>query len=160
MLKPRFPSYESYSRQTAGDLFAPEQRTGMVTRTAHTFATTLVRANADGSYTLVPLPAAAQRAPVFGIAADDVDRDGRIDLLLGGNFDGVKPELGRMAASYGLLLRGDGRGNFAAVPRAESGFHVPGQTRDIRRLRTRAGDLYVVARNNDRPLFFRPTTRD
>jgi hypothetical protein len=65
-----------------------------------------------------------------------------------------------MAASDGLLLRGDGRGGFTAVPRAESGFHVPGQTRDVRRLRTRAGELYVAVRNNDRPLFFRPTNRD
>jgi hypothetical protein len=160
MLKPRFPSYEAYSRQTAGDLFPPEQRAGTVTRAARTFATTLVRANADGSYTLVPLPDAAQRAPVFGIAPADVDGDGRTDLLLGGNFDGFKPEIGRMAASDGLLLRGDGRGGFTAVPRAESGFHVPGQTRDVRRLRTRAGELYVAVRNNDRPLFFRPTNRD
>jgi len=33
---------------------------------------------------------------------------------------------------------------------------VPGEARDIQRLRTIHGDLYVVARNNDRPLFFRP----
>jgi hypothetical protein len=37
----------------------------------------------------------------------------------------------------------------------ESGFFVPGQARDIARVRTPRGDLYVVARNNDRPLFFR-----
>jgi hypothetical protein len=31
---------------------------------------------------------------------------------------------------------------------------VPGQARDIRRLRTPSDDLFVVARNNDRPLIF------
>jgi hypothetical protein len=41
------------------------------------------------------------------------------------------------------------------VPRAESGFFVPGQTRDIARVHTAHGDVYVVARNNDRPLIFR-----
>ena len=41
------------------------------------------------------------------------------------------------------------------VPARESGFFVPGQARDIQRLRTARGDLYIVARNNDRPLFFR-----
>jgi hypothetical protein len=35
-----------------------------------------------------------------------------------------------------------------------SGFSVPGQARDIQRLRTPSGDLFVVARNNDRPLIF------
>jgi hypothetical protein len=34
---------------------------------------------------------------------------------------------------------------------------VPGQARDIARLRTAAGDAYIVTRNNDAPLFFRST---
>ncbi len=78
-------------------------------------------------------------------------------LLMTGNFDGVKPEIGRMSAGYGLLLRGDGKGDFTAVRVPQSGFFVPGQARDIKRVRTRTGDIYVVARNNDRPLVFRAT---
>jgi hypothetical protein len=123
----------------------------------YTFATSLVRNNGDGSFTLVPLPTEAQLAPVYGILASDIDGDGHTDLLLGGNFDGVQPVLGRMSASYGLLLRGDGKGTFTPTPVTRSGFVVPGQTRDIQRVRTAHGDLYVVARNNDRALAFRPT---
>ncbi len=127
---------------------------------AHTFATSLVRNNGDGSFTLVPLPAEAQLAPVYGILASDVDGDGRTDLLLAGNFDGVKPEIGRMSSSYGLVLRGDGKGHFTPLRAAASGFFVPGQARDIQRIETRRGELYVVARNNDRPLVFGPTERE
>ena len=65
----------------------------------------------------------------------------------------------RAAASWGLALRGDGAGGFTPLRAAESGFHVPGETRDIRRVRTRDGAAYVVARNNDRPLLFRPSHR-
>jgi hypothetical protein len=122
---------------------------------AETFATALAHNNGDGSFTLVPLPLEAQLAPVYGILAGDFDRDGKLDLLLAGNFDGVQPAIGRMSASYGLYLRGDGRGGFTPVQSTTSGFFVPGAARDIQRLRTRTGDLYVVARNNDRPLFFR-----
>jgi hypothetical protein len=93
---------------------------------------------------------------VYGILATDVDRDGHTDLLLAGNFDGFKPEMGRMSASYGLLLRGNGKGAFAPVRAPESGFFVPGQSRDIQRVRTASGELIIVARNNDRPLIFRP----
>ena len=85
-----------------------------------------------------------------------MDGDERTDLLIAGNFDGFRPEIGRMAASFGLLLRGDGKGGFSPLHAAESGFFVPGQARDIARLRTAAGDAYVVTRNNDAPLFFRP----
>ena len=60
-----------------------------------------------------------------------------------------------MSASYGLLLRGDGKGGFTPVDAPESGFFVPGQSRDIQRVRTASGELIIVARNNDRPLIFR-----
>jgi hypothetical protein len=76
---------------------------------------------------------------------------------MAGNFDGFRPEIGRMAASYGLLLRGDGKGSFTPARAPQSGFLVPGQARDIARLRTAAGDAYIVSRNNDGPLLFRAT---
>ena len=134
---------------------------GAVLKQAYTFATALARNNGDGSFTLVPLPLEAQLAPVYGVLAADFDGNGTLDLLLAGNFDGVQPEIGRMSASYGLLLRGDGKGNFTPVRTVESGFFVPGQARDIARVRTRDGPRYVVTRNNDRPLVFRaaPTNR-
>ena len=83
-----------------------------------------------------------------------------MDLLVAGNLDEVKIDVGAMHASYGLALRGDGRGAFTAIPATASGFVVPGQTRDIQRVRTRDGMLYVVARNNDRLLAFRSTRAD
>ena len=84
----------------------------------------------------------------------DVNGDGHTDLLLAGNFDGFKPEIGRLAAIEGLVLLGDGTGKLAAVRPTVSGFRVPGQSRDIQRVRTGRGDLLVVARNNARPLVF------
>jgi len=156
-LNPQFRTYADYARATTADLFSTQQLAGAVQKQAHTFATALVRNNGDGSFTLVPLPRAAQLAPVYGILAADLDGDGHRDLLLAGNFDGVKPEIGRMSASYGLFLRGDGRGGFTPVEAPQSGFLVPGQGRDIQRIRTRHGELYVVTRNNDRPLVFRAT---
>src|SRR5216117_46207 len=154
-LKPRYPRYEDYAGQTVTDIFSAAQLAGATVKQAHTFATALARNNGDGSFTLIPLPLEAQLAPVYGILARDVDGDGKPDLLLAGNFDGVQPEIGRMSASYGLVLRGDGRGRFTPVPAAQSGFMVPGQARDLQQVKTRRGDLYVVARNNDRALVFR-----
>lgn len=157
-LRGRFPTYTAYANASITDIFSPAELTAAQTKYAYTFATSLVRNNGDGTFTLVPLPAEAQRAPVYGIAAVDIDADGHTDLLLGGNFDGLPPELGgRMAASYGLALHGDGNRHFTPIDVLRSGFFVPGQTRDIARVKGRGGDMYVVARNNDRPLVFRPT---
>ena len=48
----------------------------------YTFATSLVRNNGDGSFTLIPLPVEAQLAPVYGILASDIDGDGHTDLCI------------------------------------------------------------------------------
>ena len=156
-LKARYLNYKNYAKQTLTDIFTPEELAGAIHKEARTLTTSLIRNNGDGSFTIVPLPKEAQLAPVYGILAQDFDGDGKTDLLLAGNFDGVKPEIGRMAASWGLFLSGDGAGRFTALGPGESGFVAPGQARDIQRVRTRQGDLYVVARNNDHPLIFRAT---
>jgi hypothetical protein len=156
-LASRLPTFKDYATKTVKDIFTPQELSGALLKKTSTLATTLALNNGDGSFTLVPLPNEAQVAPVYGILAADVDHDGHTDLLLAGNFDGFKPDIGRMAASYGLLLHGDGKGRFTPIRTTESGFFVPGQSRDIARVRTAHGDLYVVARNNDRPLLFRAT---
>ena len=164
-LKARYPGYAAYARQRVTDVFRPEELAGAAVKTAHTFESVLVRNDGGGAFTLLPLPREAQIAPVYAILPTDADGDGRTDLLLAGNFDGLRPELGRMSAGRGLLLRGDpsrcGAGDtrcvpFAPVRAAESGFAAPGQSRDAQRVRTPGGDRYVVARNNDRPLVFGP----
>jgi enediyne biosynthesis protein E4 len=156
-LKGRFPNYKDYAKQTMAEVFPQKDLADAVVKNAYTFATTLARNNGDGSFTLEPLPLEAQIAPIYGILAADIDGDGKQDLLMAGNFDGVQPQIGRMSAGYGLYLRGDGKGHFTPVRALDSGFFVPGQARDIQRVRTRNGSIYIVSRNNDRPLIFRPT---
>ncbi|MFL5560617.1 MAG: VCBS repeat-containing protein [Gemmatimonadaceae bacterium] len=156
-MRARFPKYSDYAGKTTSEVFTSDELAGAVVKQAYTFATSIVRQNGDGSFTLVPLPAEAQRAPVYGITAGDVDRDGKTDLLLAGNFSGFKPDIGGASGSYGLYLRGDGKGKFSAVPARESGFFVPGDARDIGRVETADGALYIVTRSNARPLVFRVT---
>lgn len=156
-LKDRFPTYKDYARQTFADVFPQKDLADAVVKNAYTFASTLVRNNGNGSFTLEPLALDAQIAPMYGILAADIDGDGKQDLLMAGNFDGVPPQIGRASAGYGLYLHGDGKGHFTPVRALDSGFFVPGQARDIQRVRTRNGPIYIVSRNNDRPLIFRAT---
>ena len=158
-LKVRFLSYEAYAKAGVADIFKPEDLADAVQKKAETFLTSMMRNNGDGSFTLVPLPDEAQMAPVYGIAAEDLDGDGISDLLLAGNFDGFKPDIARTSESYGLVLRGATGGTFTPLSHLASGFVVPGSSRAILRVRSRAGNVFVVARNNDRPLVFRPNAK-
>jgi hypothetical protein len=155
--KARFLNYRDYALQTMDDVVPPAQRQGAIVKPLHYLESAVLRRTAGGTFSLTALPREAQLAPIYGIAARDIDGNGTMDLLVAGNFDGVKPEIGRMAASEGLVLLADGRGGFRAQRPAESGFRVPGQTRDLQRVRTARGERFVVARNNAAPLVFTVT---
>jgi len=158
-LKSRYLNYEDYAVASVEDIFPEQERAGAIERSVQTFASALLRNDGNGRFTLVPLPAEAQVAPIYGILARDADGDGVLDLLLVGNFDGFKPDIGRASEGRGLVLRSDGKGGFTPLPTSASGFDVPGQSRDVQRVRTRGGELIVVARNNDRPFVLRPARR-
>ena len=152
--KARFLNYKDYALQTLDDVVPVAERQSAIVKQARRLASAVLHRSADGRFTFADLPLEAQMAPVYGITVLDVNGDDRLDVLLAGNFDGVKPEIGRMAASEGLVLLAGPAGEFTAVRPADSGFRVPGQTRAIARLKTRAGVRVLVARNNAVPLVF------
>ena len=86
---------------------------------------------------------------MYGIEIADFNVDGNQDILLGGNFHKTKPEVGRYDASYGLLLTGDGKGNFEPLSAAESGIRMDGEVRDIISISSAKKRLILVSRNND-----------
>jgi enediyne biosynthesis protein E4 len=148
-LRSKYDSYAKFGAARIEDVFPRDQLEKATVLEAHQFASAIALNKGNGSFDLRPLPAEAQFAPVYATMAQDFDGDGRVDILLGGNFDGVTPLLGRYDASYGLLLRGDGTGGFASVDLAETGLLIEGQVRDMKPLRHATGRVVVVARNND-----------
>lgn len=75
------------------------------------------------------LPVEAQFAPAFAVCVGDADGDGNEDVFLSQNFFDVEPETSRYDAGRGLWLRGNGRGDFTAMPGQTSGVKVYGQQR-------------------------------
>ncbi len=103
----------------------------------------------------------AQVSKLFALYPFDVDHDGDLDVLGGGNFYGASTYQGRYDASCGLVLRNDrdkktGRSRFVALSPVESGFLLNGEIRDIRLVKTGQEPLLVVARNGAGLQLFRP----
>ena len=77
------------------------------------------------------LPAEAQYSPVYSIISVDANHDGKKDLLLCGNNTWTRIKFGRYSANHGVLLFGDGKGNFSYVPQYKSGLKIRGNVRSI-----------------------------
>src|SRR4029077_16798951 len=113
-LRSRFPTYASFGASRVEDIFTGAELARATVLAARVFASSVALNNGNGTFTLAPLPAEAQLAPIRAVMAADFDGDGRTDLLVAGNDYGFPPVYGRADASYGLLLRGTGGGRFAA----------------------------------------------
>jgi hypothetical protein len=148
-LKKKYLRYADYKGQTIQDIFTPEQLDKAVRLDAYELESSIFLSNGKGGFTKKTLPTEAQFAPIYGLLAGDFDGDGHQDMLLGGNFYESKPEAGIYDASYGLLLHGNGKGDWTPVVANRSGFFVRGAIRDIQMIKTKHQPLVLVAKNND-----------
>jgi hypothetical protein len=146
-LRKRYLKYADFGDQTVQDIFGKDALDQSLYYAA-TELRSLILFNRD-TLTAGYLPTAAQESPVYAILADDVDDDGDKDLLIGGNFFYVKPEMGRYDASRGLVLLNDGSGNFRPATGREPRLNIAGQIRGIVNL---DGGRYLIARNDEPPV--------
>lgn len=131
MLRKRFTDYASYSNATLTDVFTEDELKDAKRLTANQLYTTYLASTTGGKWVEKSLPLAAQVAPVFTITTLDYDHDGHKDLLLCGNTLQTRIRFGRADANAGVLLRGDGRGGFVAVPQPQAGFRLTGDVRSV-----------------------------
>ena len=154
-LATKYAKYDDFKDQTIEDIFPPEILTRSVKLEAR-FMESCILINKDGKdFTLVPLIAEAQLSPVFAIYADDFNKDGICDIVLGGNQYRAKPQTGIFAGSYGILLQGNKEGKWNNVSPDASGLFVKGEIRDMKLLNINGDRVIAVARNNDNLLFLK-----
>jgi hypothetical protein len=147
-LKKKYLKYEDYKDQCMTDIFTPEQLKDAIKLEAYEMSTSILLNEGNGKFTLRHLPIEAQFSPVYGIELSDFNKDGNSDIFIGGNLYSAKPEVGRYDASYGLYLKGDGRGGFISVSSSESGIRIEEEVRDIITIKAGKKKVVVVSRNN------------
>lgn len=149
-IKKLYPTYKSFAQSTFQEMFNKNEMTGAGRWQVQTFESIWLENRGEGNYAIRSLPNEVQVSPIYGFCVDDFDDDGHPDVLAVGNFYKNQLTIGKFDASYGHFLKGDGKGNWRAVPANESGFAVFGEARDIRELKMSNGERAVlVTRNND-----------
>jgi enediyne biosynthesis protein E4 len=154
IMKKKYLEYKKYADQTIQQVLTAEQLSKAIKYEVNTLESSLIINNGNGTFTIKPLPFEAQWSPTYGIFTEDFDKNGTMDVMIAGNFFDAKPEMGRMDANYGLILRGDNKDNFVTIPFRQSGMKIWGQVRDIAKLKAGGKELYLIVQNNDNLLVY------
>jgi hypothetical protein len=152
-LRQRFSTYDSYSEATINEIFSPEQLQSAKQLKAKTFETVWFE-NRNGVFMKHSLPIQANYSPVYAIGINDYNNDGKADILLGGNIEQTRIKIGKIDANYGVLLSGDGKGNFNYVPQLNSGLNVNGCVKDIISLESNGKKRVIFSINNQLPAVY------
>ncbi|GAB3891137.1 VCBS repeat-containing protein [Spirosoma agri] len=155
VINKRFTDYVSFAGKPLNNVLTDSELKDADELTVNQFASVYLE-NKNGKFVVHELPMMAQVSKLFALQAIDIDHDGDLDVLGGGNFYNVSTYQGRYDASYGLVLKNDGKGHFTALSPVDTGFLLNGEIRDIRPLQTAQGPLIVVARNGAGLQLFKP----
>jgi enediyne biosynthesis protein E4 len=149
-LKKKYLKFENYKNVTMDKLFDPSTiRSSEVKKVYNLSSVSLYNKKGKG-FEIKALPFMAQLSPTFSIISDDINNDGVMDLILGGNLSKVKPEFGPNSSSYSTLLLGTKDKKFKYVNSKLSGLFISGEIRDLDKIKINSKDSYIFAVNNSK----------
>jgi hypothetical protein len=152
MFKSKYQNYKQYATATFDQMLTPEEKKDALVRTANYFANSFIRNRGGGKFEVVALPGSVQYSCLNGMLAEDLDGDGNLDVLANGNDYGTEVSVGPYNACNGLLLKGDGTGNFQPLTILQSGWFIPGNGKALVKLKNSTGNTLIAATQNRGPL--------
>jgi hypothetical protein len=158
-IRNRIPTYKGYGRATIKDIFTEEELDSAFYIEGDNYRSLILLNKGNNKFIVKDLPVEVQYAPIFGILPADINSDGNIDILFTGNDYSIEPMSGRIDAFNGLVLTGEGNGDFEVIKLRKAGFKVPGDAKGLARIFDADGnELFLATQNKDSVLVFRKTT--
>ena len=145
-LKKKFLRYHDYANATINEIFTPLQLSKAAKFKVNDIANTSFINDGKGNFTQQYLPVKAQIFPINAVIADDFNKDGIIDLVVGGNDYSTEVESGRNDAGIGLFLEGT-NSKFKAEPLNQSGFYIPGDVKSMKKITVHNKPCIIVGKN-------------
>ena len=147
--------HEEFAKKSMSDLFSPEVCKKCLVKQFNYPSSIIALNKGNGNFVIKKLPPLAQVSSINTIHPMDVNQDGYIDLILGGNQSGFPPQFGRLDASYGDVLINDRKGSFIMMDANQSGLVIKGEVRDIKEIPSSKNKYLLFLRNNDYPVLYK-----
>lgn len=149
-MRSKFTDYASYSKAKLTDIFTPEELQNAQRLEIQTLESMYFENTGTGFKANV-LPRMAQAFPIYSILPMDLNHDGNPDLILGGNQSQTRIRIGKIDAGLGLVLTGDGKGNFKPMTPSESGLGIKGDIKSMLNLKSLDSNLLIFGINQQKP---------
>jgi hypothetical protein len=144
----KFIYNKDYAGKSISEVFGEDMLKDATIQNAYEFRSGVL-INHNKHFHFKPLPIHAQFGPVMTIELIDLNDDKKDEIILGGNMFAIKTDYGRYDALYGLVLEGNGKGDFKSLSSKQSGVLVKGETRSLKKIKGNKSNYLLFARNND-----------
>ena len=151
-IKKKFLRYDTYAGKKMDEIFTKEQINSSWKLQVNQAETGIFYNQGNLQFVFKPLPVQAQLSNMFSILVHDLNADGINDIFLAGNFSGLKPELGRMDASYGNSFFGTKGGSLIYSPPSITGLFIKGEVRDAKSITLANKQVAIILARNNEPL--------
>lgn len=142
-----FETYNAFAEATVEEVLG-DRMDGAIKHQVYQFKSLYFENKGDASFVSHDLPNRAQSSPINGILLQDWNDDGHLDILVAGNYYEREVETTRSDAGTGVVLLGDGKGNFNDLPPFETGLRAYFDVRNLLLLNNKAKPLVMVINNN------------
>jgi enediyne biosynthesis protein E4 len=146
VLKKEFVRHSDFAGKTVEEIFKKFKLKEAKQFEATQFESVVLLNNGGKGFSLKPLPIEAQFAPLQAICIHDIDDDGILDLILGGNMTAASPYFGAYQGSHGLVLKGNGDGVFSSMGNGKLG--IRGDIKHIRSIQVK-NEKWILFVKND-----------
>ncbi|NJB37174.1 VCBS repeat-containing protein [Croceivirga sp. JEA036] len=153
-LKKEIKKYDIFAAMDIEQIYGAANLNNALHLQADTFASVYIENLGNGDFKMHPLPNKAQLTNWNNFLVRDFNADGNLDVLGVGNLWVAEIETPKNDAGIGILLLGDGKGNFTAQEYQESGFYAAKDAKQITLMQKGYKSTIVVANNNDALQFF------
>jgi enediyne biosynthesis protein E4 len=154
-LKKRYLSYQNFSKATLHDIFRESELRKSHQYVAYQFESCWIENLGNAKFKVRQLPNASQFSTVNAIVAEDFDEDGKVDVVVAGNFYPINIQLGRNDAGIGSVIKFNGKKTIALRP-TQSGLKLDGEVRQLCTITIGGAKHYLAIRNNDTIIAFKP----
>jgi enediyne biosynthesis protein E4 len=158
-LKKQNLKHSDYAKKSMKDLFPAEVLSKCLVKQFN-YASSIIAFNkGNGQFVIEKLPPMVQTSSINAIHQLDINHDGYMDLIVGGNNFGFPPQFGRLDASYGDILINNHKGGFTKLDYDQSGLEVKGEVRDIIEIPSVKKNYILFLVNDDYPVLYETNDR-